>query len=129
MSDATTLLRDLHRGFVKRVSEDADAFEFVVSEHLRMSGVYWGCSALALLGALDDLDRTYIVDFVLSCGHASGGFGGNVGHDAHMLYTLSAVQILAIFDALDRIDAAKTLAYVAGLQRADGSFALSLIHI
>ena len=121
MSDA--LLRDLHRGFVKRVSEDADAFEFVVSEHLRMSGVYWGCSALALLGALDDLDRTQIVDFVLSCAHESGGFGGNVGHDAHMLYTLSAVQILALFDALDRLDAPRTLAYVAALQKADGSFA------
>ena len=118
-----SLLRDLHRGFVKRVSEDADAFEFVVSEHLRMSGVYWGCSALALLGTLDDLDRTQIVDFVLSCAHESGGFGGNVGHDAHMLYTLSAVQILALFDALDRLDAPRTLAYVAALQKADGSFA------
>ena len=121
MSDA--LLRDLHRGFVKRVSEDADAFEFVGSEHLRMSGVYWGISALCLCDALGDMDRAMIVDFVMSCQHEGGGFGGNVGHDPHMLYTLSAVQILILFDALDRLDAAKVLSYVAALQQAaDGSF-------
>jgi geranylgeranyl transferase type-2 subunit beta len=33
-----------------------------------------------------------------------GGFGGNETHDHHLLYTLSAVQILAMFDALDKID-------------------------
>jgi geranylgeranyl transferase type-2 subunit beta len=33
-----------------------------------------------------------------------GGFGGHTRHDAHLLYTLSAIQILAIYDALDRIN-------------------------
>jgi geranylgeranyl transferase type-2 subunit beta len=33
-----------------------------------------------------------------------GGFAGNIDHDPHMLYTLSAVQILAIVNKLDRID-------------------------
>ena len=36
-----------------------------------------------------------------------GGFGGNIGHDPHMLYTLSAVQIFAIFDSIHRIDVEK----------------------
>lgn len=40
-------------------------------------------------------------------------FGGNVGHDPHMLYTLSAVQILALTHKLDAIDKDKTAAYVA----------------
>ena len=50
-------------------------------------------------------------------------FGGNNGHDPHLLYTLSAIQILALCDELDRLDRDKTAAYVAGLQQPDGSFA------
>jgi len=111
-----------HRGYIKRVSSDSAAYEFAVSEHLRMSGVYWGAAALSLVGALDDLDGPAVVDFVLSCQHDCGGFGGNLGHDPHLLYTLSAVQILCLFDALPRLDAPRVLRYVAGLQRPDGSF-------
>jgi hypothetical protein len=44
-----------------------------------------------------------VVDFVFSCQHECGGFGGNVGHDPHLLYTLSAIQILCLFDALERL--------------------------
>ena len=40
------------------------------------------------------------------CGCA-GGFGGNVGHDPHVLYTLSAVQVLCLFDRLDALDVDK----------------------
>lgn len=63
-----------------------------------------------------------IIEWLLSCQHPSGGFGGNNGHDAHILYTLSAVQILAIYDALDKIDADKVASYFAKMQQADGSF-------
>ena len=111
-----------HRKYIKRVSEDADSFEYAVSEHLRMSGIYWACAALELVDALDALDGEAIVKFVLECQHPNGGFGGNLGHDPHILYTLSAVQILCLFDALDKLDAAKVLQYVAALQKADGSF-------
>jgi len=37
----------------------------------------------------------------------AGGFAGNIGHDPHMLYTLSAVQVLALFDKLNVLDADK----------------------
>jgi hypothetical protein len=57
-----------------------------------MSGVYWGLTAMALLDRLDDMDAPRIESFVLACQHPSGGFGGNVGHDPHLLYTLSAVR-------------------------------------
>jgi len=33
-----------------------------------------------------------------------GGYGGNTGMDAHMLFTLSAVQILTILEAADQLD-------------------------
>jgi hypothetical protein len=36
-----------------------------------------------------------------------GGFGGNIGHDPHLLYTLSAVQILLELDALEQVDLTK----------------------
>lgn len=52
----------------------------------------------------------------------AGGFGGNHQHDPHILYTLSAVQILALFDRLDAVDADKIANYIAGLQNEDGSF-------
>lgn len=37
----------------------------------------------------------------------AGGFGGNIGHDPHILYTLSAVQNLALFDKLNVLDVDK----------------------
>jgi prenyltransferase beta subunit len=37
----------------------------------------------------------------------AGGFGGNIGHDPHILYTLSAIQILALFDKLNVLDVDK----------------------
>ena len=46
-----------------------------------------------------------MLDFVFSCLHESGGFGAAPGHDAHMLYTVSGVQILATLDAFDELDA------------------------
>lgn len=33
-----------------------------------------------------------------------GRFGGNEGHDPHMLYTLSALQVMALLGQLDRVD-------------------------
>lgn len=50
-------------------------------------------------------------------------FGGNVGHDAHLLYTLSAVQILALYDEMALLDKSKVTSFVASLQQPDGSFA------
>ena len=70
-----------------------------------MSGVYWGVTALHLLGHLHLLRKETIVDWVLSCQHPNGGFGGSERHDPHILYTLSAIQILATYGELERIDA------------------------
>ena len=49
-------------------------------------------------------------------------FGGNVNHDPHILYTLSAVQILVLFDSLHLVDVQKIAAYVKSLEQEDGSF-------
>lgn len=50
-------------------------------------------------------------------------FGGNIGHDAHLLYTQSALLILALYDQLSVVDADLIVNYVVSLQQPDGSFA------
>ena len=57
MGGAVELARGKHAEYVVRLHADAGAYEWVASEYLRMSGVYWGATALALLGRLGDLDR------------------------------------------------------------------------
>lgn len=69
-----------------------------------MNGVYWGLTALHLLGHPDALPRTDTIKFVLDCHNGDGGFGAAPGHDSHMLYTTSAIQILATIDALDELE-------------------------
>lgn len=49
-------------------------------------------------------------------------FGGNINHDPHMLYTLSAIQILALANQLDRVDNEKVAYFISSLQQPDGSF-------
>lgn len=81
-----------------------DEIEYWLTEHLRLNGIYWGLTALHLLGHPEALPRDETIAFVLSCQHSNGGFGAAPGHDAHMLYTVSAVQILATIDALDELE-------------------------
>lgn len=61
-----------------------------------------------------------------------GGFSGHEGHDSHLLYTLSAIQILCIYDSLHVLDLEKTVKcahiptdsqiVISSLQTKDGSF-------
>lgn len=80
-----------------------------------MSGVYWGLTALYLLGELDRLDAGVVTEWVLLCQAPSGGFGGSERHDAHILYTLSALQILALYDKLDLVDADRVASCMCSL--------------
>ncbi|KAL9005981.1 MAG: hypothetical protein Q9188_001271 [Gyalolechia gomerana] len=123
------LVVDKHVQYIQSLDKRKDELEYWLTEHLRLNGVYWGLTALYLLGHPDALPRQETIDFVLSCQHTNGGFGAAPGHDAHMLYTVSAVQILVTVDALDDLD---TLSkggrkgvgtYISQLQNPDGSFA------
>ncbi|KAJ3074352.1 hypothetical protein HK102_005811 [Quaeritorhiza haematococci] len=121
---STTLLLDKHVEFIKNLNNKKDELEYWFSEHLKLNGVYWGITALDVLNKLDTLDKEQVIAFVLSCQHENGGFGGNVDHDPHLLYTLSAVQILATYDALDRLDKDRVVSFVKSLQNPQtGSFA------
>jgi geranylgeranyl transferase type-2 subunit beta len=119
-------LRELHCQYIVRVSEDKDSFEYLMTEHLRMSGVYWGLMGLATMGRDVRAElggEGALADWVMRCRDPdSGGFGGGEGHDPHLLYTLSALQVLALLGELHRVDVDSTAAYIAALQQPDGSF-------
>uniref|UniRef100_A0A8C0KXF6 Geranylgeranyl transferase type II subunit beta n=1 Tax=Canis lupus dingo TaxID=286419 RepID=A0A8C0KXF6_CANLU len=97
--------------------------EYCMSEYLRMSGIYWGLTVMDLMGQLHRMNREEILTFIKSCQHECGGISASIGHDPHLLYTLSAVQILTLYDSINVIDVNKVVEYVQSLQKEDGSFA------
>ena len=73
------------------------------------------------------LSADEVVADVLECRNADGGFASAPGHDSHLLYTLSAVQVLCNYDRLHKElseeQRRETAKWVASLQsEEDGSF-------
>ncbi|KAG4428737.1 hypothetical protein IFR05_015778 [Cadophora sp. M221] len=93
-----------HVKYIQSLDTRKDELEYHLTEHLRLNGIYWGLTALHLLNRPDALPRKETIDFVLSCQTESGGFGAAPGHDSHLLYTCSAVQILAMLGAWDELE-------------------------
>lgn len=116
------ILLDKHVAFISKYASNKDSYEYIKTEYLRMNGIYWGLTVMDLMHALDKMNKDEVVDFVKQCQHPCGGFSPSIGHDPHLLSTLSAVQILCLYDRLDAIDAEKVVNWVVGLQQADGSF-------
>jgi geranylgeranyl transferase type-2 subunit beta len=136
-----------HVSYVLKLEEHINSSDvFYFTDHKRLSGVYWALSSLELLHSLGALPRQRILDYVLTCYHSSvslvvpfsipssdaagapkeparAAFAGNADQDPHLLYTLSGIQVLAMYDALNMIDADAVAEYIAGLQQPDGSFA------
>jgi geranylgeranyl transferase type-2 subunit beta len=106
--------RDAHTRFIQNLSQQ-DGIEYWMSEHLRLSGMYWGITALDVMDRLDALDKAEVIRFTVDCQRDNGGFGGHPDHDAHLLYTLSAVQILVTYNALDRVDVERVVACMLSL--------------
>ncbi|XP_063239302.1 geranylgeranyl transferase type-2 subunit beta isoform X2 [Bacillus rossius redtenbacheri] len=112
-----TLLLQKHVDYIASYGTDKDEYEFCMTEYLRMSGVYWCLTAVELAGQPGRLDREEILSFVRRCQDESGGFGASVGHDPHVLYTLSAIQ-----GRLDAIDVDKATDFVVSCMNFDGGF-------
>lgn len=149
---------NLHVSFITSLASKLNypgSYEGAMTEHLRMSGVYWSVAAMCLLRKWDEVDtlmgftspvstlddkssvnekeknnlkscQQSILDWIFSCyDYRRGGFGGNVDHDAHLLYTLSALQLLAMSNSLSdpRLDRTAVVNFIQSLQHPDGSFA------
>lgn len=99
------LATEVHVKYVQSLDTKTDELDYWLTEHLRLNGLYWGLTALHLLGRPEALPRDATIDFVLSCQHENGGFGAAPGHDTHMLSTVSAVQILAMVNGFEELEA------------------------
>ncbi|CAN0070232.1 unnamed protein product [Rangifer tarandus platyrhynchus] len=91
-----TLLLEKQGNYIASYGSEKDDYEYCMSEYLRMRGIYGGLTVMDLLGQLHCMNREEIPTFIKSCQHKHGGISANIGHDPHLLYTLSAVQILTM---------------------------------
>ncbi|KAK9896931.1 terpenoid cyclases/Protein prenyltransferase [Cystobasidium minutum MCA 4210] len=124
-STDTKLLVDLHVQYIQSLDKKRDELAYHLTEHLRMNGIYWGLTSLALMGRKDALDRQEMIDWVMSCWvEEEGAFAPHPGHDPHLHPTLSAIQILLMQDALHLVNVEKVTNFVLSLQDPEtGSFA------
>lgn len=45
-----------------------------MSEHLRVSGIYWGLTSLCILGKIDVMNKEETIQFVKKCYNDDGGY-------------------------------------------------------
>ena len=64
-----------HAAYVSKVANDTSSFEFVVSQHFRMSGVYWGLTALSVLGIdiKKEMDMVPLLEWLMNCQDPTSG--------------------------------------------------------
>ncbi|QIW97131.1 hypothetical protein AMS68_002649 [Peltaster fructicola] len=124
-----TLVTDKHVAYIRSLDSRKDELDYHLTEHLRVAGIYWGLTALHVLGQPDALPRDDILKYVLSCLHDNGGFSAAPQHDPHMLFTIYGVQIVTMLDGFNELERqlpdgrAKIGRYVASLQQPNGTFA------
>ncbi|KAF9025759.1 hypothetical protein BGZ52_008647 [Haplosporangium bisporale] len=119
---SSELLLDQHVKYIKELDTKKNDLEYWLTEHLRVNGLYWGTTALHLLGHPEALDQDQIVEYLVKCQHDNGGFAGHIDHDPHILSTLSAVQVLVTYDRLDAINVDRVVDYITSLHNPDGTF-------
>jgi geranylgeranyl transferase type-2 subunit beta len=103
-------------------TRDKNSIGFYFNEHLKVSALYWGCSALNLLNNLSSHNKSETINFLLKCQNPNGGFGGSIGQDSHITSTHYALLTLAQFNSLNLISAEPIANYIKSLQNSDGSF-------
>lgn len=127
MSAAGEFLKEKHVEYIKNLDSKLSqkSYEYWLSEHLRMNGLYWAITALVTMNSLEALPEEDVIEFILSCWNPrTGGFGSFPKHDAHITSTLSAIQILSIYNKLDVLEHRKerVVNFIKNLQLPDGSF-------
>lgn len=115
---------EAHDHYLRHFEDNKESLEYMMAEHLKMGGLYWGAGSLALLGRLDDVRKEEDIKWILSCkdAHCPGGFGANVGHDAEITSTHYALLVCCMYDSVESLDLDGMANFIAGLQREDGAF-------
>ena len=61
------LLLDKHADYIHSYSEKKDDYEYIMTEYLRMSGIYWGLTAMDLMGQLHRMAKqVFVLRFSIS---------------------------------------------------------------
>uniref|UniRef100_A0AC34QPA9 Geranylgeranyl transferase type-2 subunit beta n=2 Tax=Panagrolaimus sp. JU765 TaxID=591449 RepID=A0AC34QPA9_9BILA len=116
------LLKEKHAEFILKYGKTDNLFEYVMSEHLRLSGLYWCLTALDIMGDCDKADIDLIISVVQEAKNDDGGYGGAKNHESHVLHTLCAVQVLLTLNKTELIDVDGIVGFIKNLQQEDGSF-------
>jgi geranylgeranyl transferase type-2 subunit beta len=122
LSAPKTFLRDKHVEFIAGCGKDTTSYEYVVTEYLRVSGMYWCISSLDVCNALKDQETEFAIKIIQEAKNPDGGYASAADNDSHLLHTLCAIQVLKILDRMDLVDVESVVNYVKGLQNEDGSF-------
>lgn len=65
-SSRSSLSLRAHLGSSRHAQKRQD-LAYYFTEHLRMNGIYWGLTTLALMGRQDALPKQEMLDWVMSC--------------------------------------------------------------
>lgn len=102
------LLKDLHIRYIASLATHTGSLAYHLTTHLRVNAIYWAVASLHLLGAPQAIAPAELSQFVLNCwDEEQGAFGSYKGHDAHILGTLSAIQVLVMNDDMQLLDEGK----------------------
>lgn len=91
-----------HVKFIKSLLIREESFEYLQMAHLKTSAIYWSLTASILLNSFQEIypeeQLAAILEYLKRVYRKEGGgFAGNEGaHDSHLLFTLSAIQIMTI---------------------------------
>lgn len=67
--------KDNHIAYIRKISADKQSFEYLVTQHLRMSGIYWGLTASYMLGVDLKQEASYegMTLWILQCHDKTNG--------------------------------------------------------
>ena len=107
--------------------DDETQLEFHLSQHLRMNGLYWAAVSKQMIDQkVSKSQEEELITWVKKCFDAkSGSFSPYIDHDTHILSTLSAIQLLIMYndsEFLKKEVFPKVHQYIKKLQLENGAF-------
>ncbi|KAL8278023.1 hypothetical protein RQP46_009655 [Phenoliferia psychrophenolica] len=134
MAAPSELLVDLHVKFVQSLDTKRNDLAYYFTEHLRMNGVYWGLTALALMGREDALPKADLLAWVMSCWDdkvdvlsmqtPEGSFAGDQWGERDSRFSYLAVSILSLLGRLEELDKERTIGFITRCRNFDGGFGM-----
>ncbi|KAK0440691.1 uncharacterized protein EV420DRAFT_1650441 [Desarmillaria tabescens] len=67
------LLVPFHISYIQNLGKSKDDLAYHLNAHLRMNTIYWGLTALCIMGHQDALHREEKIDYVFSCWDEEAG--------------------------------------------------------